>query len=181
MGRPKKYTKKSLEEAVAAYFDGITRIVKVTEKVDSGKKDSNGHVIYEQMPVENKLGKQLEITEYLVAPTVGGLCEFLEIHRSTWSEWCDEDKHPEFKDTIATVQGRLRAWREEQLLTRKDVKGIIFDLQNNYGYSEKRQVELGERASKTMAVAAMPIRERRELLEQIAREFSGGGDTVAED
>ena len=79
------------------------------------------------------------VTEYLVVPSVGGLCEFLGIHRSTWAEYCSQE---EFSDTTTRVQGRLRAWREEQLLTRKDVKGIIFDLENNYGYKEHRDVRI---------------------------------------
>jgi hypothetical protein len=51
------------------------------------------------------------------------------------------------------ARGRLRAWREEQLLTRKHVKGIIFDLENNYGCRQKHQVEWGPRAVKAMAAA----------------------------
>ena len=60
------------------------------------------------------------------------------------------------------------------------MKGIIFDLQNNHGYSEKRQVELGERASKAVSANAMSMSEKKELLEEIAREFGGGGDADGE-
>ncbi len=176
LGRPKKYTKKSLAEAVEQYFATITRLITVKESYYTGKKDCDGHKIYEERPVLNSLNEEVQVIDYVIPPTVGGLCEFLGIHRSTWAEWCDPDKHPEYQDTIAVAQSRLRAWREEQLLVRKNVKGIIFDLQNNYGYCEKRQVELGERASKTIAVAgAMTLQERQALLEEIAREYQGGG------
>ena len=109
-------------------------------------------------------------------PTVGGLCQFLGIHRSTWAEYCDHEEHPEFSDTTTRARGRLRAYLEQQLLVRKDVKGIIFDLQNNHGYSEKRQVELGERASKAISAHSMSMSEKKLMLEEIAREFGGGGD-----
>ena len=179
MGRPKKYGVKSLAKAVERYFLSITRDVPVLEKRDSGKKDDKGHVIYEHVPVVNKLGEQAVITEYIVPPTVGGLCAVLGIHRSTWAEYCDPELHPEFSDTTTRARGRLREWREEQLLTRKDVKGIIFDLQNNYGYSEKRQVELGERASRAVVSAAtMPMGEKMQLLEEIAREFGEAGEEI---
>lgn len=175
MGRKQKYSRKTLEQAVERYFLSITRTVPVTEKVDTGKRDGKGHVIYESQPVRNNLGEEATVTEYIVPPTIEGLCAALGIHRSTWAEYCDPELHPEFTDTTTRARGRMRAWNEEQLLIRKDVKGIIFNLQNNYGYAERRQVELGERAGRVMAAATMPMGERKELLEQIAREFAEGG------
>ncbi|MBQ7344759.1 MAG: hypothetical protein IJW45_01685, partial [Oscillospiraceae bacterium] len=132
--------------------------------------------IYETVAIVNSLGEELTYREFLIPPTVGGLCEYLDIHRSTWADWCDHDLHPEFSDTTTRARGRMRAYLEQQLLTRKDVKGIIFDLQNNHGYAEKRQVELGERASRAVSAGAMSMAEKRDLLEQIAREFGGGAD-----
>lgn len=134
MSRPRKYTPNTLKKAVNGYFDSISRLVPLTEKRNTGRKDSDGHVIYEEVPVLNRLGVQATVLEYLVPPTVGGLCEHLGIHRSTWADYCDAQLHPEFSDTTTHARGRMRAWLEEQLLTRKDVKGIVFDLQNNYGY-----------------------------------------------
>lgn len=139
MARPKSYTKITLRKAVERYFASITRRVQVKEKVDTGKKDKNGHAIYEERPVKNNLDEDVWVTEYLVVPSVGGLCEFLGIHRSTWAEYCTQE---EFSDTTTRAQGRLRSWREDQLLTRKDVKGIIFDLENNYGYKEHRDIHI---------------------------------------
>lgn len=142
MGRQKKYTGSTLRKAVDNYFRSISRVVKTTEKVNTGKKDKSGHAIFEDKPVMNCLGKQVEYIEFVVPPTVGGLCEFLGIHRSTWAEYCDPEKYPEFSDTVTHARGRLQGWREEQLLIRKDVNGIKFDLENNYGYREKRSVEV---------------------------------------
>ena len=177
MARPKKYTKKTLAEAVERYFDGITRIVTVKERKETGQRDEKGHVIYEYVSVINKLGEEATVEEFIVPPTVGELCRALGIHRSTWAEYCDPDKHPEFSDTTMRARGRLRAYLEQQLLQRKDVKGIIFDLQNNHGYTEKREVELGKSASRAISGAAMSIEEKKALLEQIARDFPAGGDS----
>lgn len=180
MGRPKKYNKKTLEEAVERYFASITRIVTMTELIETGERDDKGHKIFERRPITNSLGEEAKVEEYIVPPTVGALCQHLEIHRSTWAEYCDPEKHPEFSDTTTRARGRLRTYLEQQLLTRKDVKGIIFDLQNNHGYSEKRQVELGERAGKAISVGTMPMSEKKLMLEEIAREFGGGGDADGE-
>lgn len=177
MAAPRKYTPEKLSRAVKRYFKSITREVTLMEKYPTGEKDKMGHMIYGERPVINLLGKEAKAIEYLQPPTVGALSAYLGIHRSTWAEYCSL---PEFSDTTSYAQGCMRAYLEQQLLTRKDVKGIIFDLQNNHGYSEKRQVELGERASKAVSASAISMGEKKLLLEQIAREFSGNGDTDAE-
>lgn len=177
MGAPKKYTARKLEKEIKRYFDSITREVQVTEKKPTGRKDEMGHEICEEVPVLNKLGEPVTVTEYIVPPTVGDLSDFLEIHRSTWDNYCDQEKYPEFFDTIMYARGRMHAYLERETLTRqgKDLKGVLFNLENNYGYSEKRQVELGERASKAVSTAAIPLEERKALLEEIAKEFAGDG------
>ena len=175
MGRAKKYTERTLKKAVEAYFDSITREVGLTEKVDTGRKDADGHKIFEDVPVINRSGEQVKITEYLVPPTVGGLCEALGIHRSTWAEYCDEQLHPELSDTTTRTRGRMREYLEQQLLTRKDVKGIIFSLQNNYGYTERREVDFGPQASRALTAAAVPMEEREAILRELYQEFQREG------
>lgn len=139
-GAPRAYTPAQLAKAVVRYFAGITRRVAVTEKVATDRKDAYGHVVYEDRPVCNALGKEFYREEFLIPPTVLGLCQFLGIHRDTWASYC---KNEEYSDTTSYVRGRLQCWREEQLLTRKDIAGIKFDLENNYGYREKQQIQVG--------------------------------------
>ena len=50
MSRPRKYTPNTLKKAVNGYFDSISRLVPLTEKRNTGRKDSDGHVIYEEVP-----------------------------------------------------------------------------------------------------------------------------------
>lgn len=170
-----KYSKKRLAEEVDRYFDSISREVTLMERKPTGKKDDKGHEIYEMVPITNRLGDEVKVLEYVVPPSVGDLSAFLGIHRSTWAEYCDTTQHPEFADTTTRARGRIHAYLERESLTRqgKDLKGILFNLQNNYGYTEKREVELGERASKTVSAASMPLAEKLSLLEQIAKDFGG--------
>lgn len=177
MGRPKKYNKKTLGEAVDRYFASISRVVPLTEKVDTGRRDGDGHKIYEDRPVMNSLEEQATVEEFIIPPTVGSLCMALGIHRSTWAEYCDHEQHPEFKDITTQARERMRTYLEQQLLTRKDVKGVIFDLQNNHGYTEKRQVDLSERASKAVSMRNVPLSERKALVEEIVRDFQGEAGT----
>lgn len=142
MGAPKKYDEVRLARAVKRYFKSITREVELTEKKPTGKKDKMGHMIYEDVVVLNGLKKPVMVTEYLVPPTVGGLSEFLGIHRDTWNDYCNHEKHPEFSDTTTYARGRIHAYLEREMLTRqgKDLKGIIFNLENNFGYSERMEL-----------------------------------------
>ena len=171
MARKRKMKAKELAQQVERYFASITRTVTVTERVPTDKLDDHGHVIYKTETVLNSLGEEAKREEYITPPTVGGLCLFLGIHRSTWVDWCDAERFPEFTDTTTYARGRMQAWLEEQSLTRKDVKGIIFNLQNNYGYSEKKQVELGPNAARAVSAQNMDLAEKQELLKQIAEEF----------
>jgi len=142
MGRPRKYTGKKLKTEVQRYFMSISREITVTEKKPSGGKDEYGHEVMISVPVLNQLGEEMKQIEFMVPPYVGGLCRFLGITRETWSQWGDAERFPEFADTITRARGVMMAWNEEQLLTRKgsETKGIIFNLQNNYGYTDKAAV-----------------------------------------
>ena len=139
MGAPKKYNPKSLHRAVEKYFKSITREVALVEKKPTDQKDEMGHTIFVDVPVLNALGKQVIVTEYLVPPTVLDLSAFLKIHRSTWDNYCDHDKHPEFFDTTERAMGRIHAYLARESLTRqgKDLKGVLFNLENNFGYKER--------------------------------------------
>ena len=144
MGAKKKYTAKALAKAVETYFRSISREKVVTEEVATGDLDSMGHKVYEQKPVLNALGKTMTMTEYLIPPTVGGLSAFLGIHRSTWNAWCNSRLYPEYEDVIQDAMNRIHAYLEQESLMRpgKDLKGVIFNLENNYGYREKTKVEV---------------------------------------
>lgn len=137
MARRKKYTQRTLEQAVRRYFASISRERTITERVDSGRKDSSGHVIWNTVPIKNLLGEEMKVIEYMVPPTVGGLCSYLGIHRSTWHEYSNKSKHPELAAITGWAKSQMQAWLEEQLVTRRDVRGVVFDLENNYGYGDR--------------------------------------------
>lgn len=188
MARPREYTPEKLERAVNKYFMSITRRVVRKETVPTGERDSKGRMICEQRPIINSLGREVEITEYLLPPSVADLCQSLGIHRSVWDSYCDHQTHPEFTDITEQARERMRAWNERELLTRpgKDIRGVIYNLQTNYGCGgEKREMELGPGARR--ALCGAPVSERaamlKELLDELKREQEGYGtpDGVCED
>lgn len=156
-GRPKKYTKAGLQKAVDGYFAGISRTVTA--------RDEHGDLMY------NDAGFEIKITQYIRPPSVSGLCLYLGIDRSTWQNYGDAGLCPELAGVVAQARMRMEAYLEEQLLTReKNVQGLIFNLQNNYGWREKREVELGGETRQAVAAGtqaqSMSIAEKVALLEE---------------
>lgn len=179
MGREKKYTARALAEAAEAYLDSIRREMEITEPVPTGETDRYGHPVFRYEPVRDRNGSVMKRIDYVEPPTVGGLCRALGISRQTWASYLGDEDEARRKAAQA-VKDELQAWNERELLVRegKNLSGIVFNLQNNYGYGgQKTEVELGEKAAAAVRVPApMPLSQRRELLEQIAAEFGGGRD-----
>lgn len=144
-GQPKRYTARKLKKAVEEYFASITRQRTLTEKVPTDQLDKYGHPILRDVPVKNSMDEQVIVTEYVVPPSKGALARFLGIHRSTWDNYHDSKTYPEFQEIVTDADDRILAWNEEQLLTRsgKDIKGIEFNLENNFGYRQRSSVDVG--------------------------------------
>lgn len=171
-----RYTAVGLRKAVARYFAGISRTAPVTEPVPTGELDRKGRPLFEERIVHNDAGETIQRTEFLVPPTVGGLCQALGISRQTWATYADAKKHPEFAETIRAALDRLVAYLVEQTLVRngRDTKGPIFILGQayaEYGFGALRhEIELGPRASE-----AMSMRDKQRALQEIAESLRADG------
>ena len=140
-GRPRKYTPERLEKAVERYFLSISRRVEVTEQIDTGRRDSMGHAIYRQEPVENALGERVYRMEYFFPPSMRGLYEALGIDKSTWAVYADHGKHPELAHITDGVYERMKAWNENELLTRAGVPVYPTPSERTPEYYAKRPCE----------------------------------------
>lgn len=156
-GRPKKYTAKAFRDAVEAWFRSIT-----VEAYDEAVLNLDGEPILRRT--------------YAKPPTISGLCLALGIDRSTWQNYADPEKNPKHAPICEDVRLRIEAYLEEQLLTReKSLQGIIFNLQNNYGWRERHEhaqtVELG---AKTREVVAqnLTMDEKFALIREAAAEIA---------
>ena len=144
MARPRKYSRKALTAAVAEYFDSITREVVIQERVPTGNKDSWGHDVYEFRNVENNLGQVAKRTEFLVPPTIEGLCLHLGINSSTWSRWRDSEQYPEYQQVIALVDEKIIGWLKEQVSVRDKVTGVVWLLEVNHGVGKEQKEKNAE-------------------------------------
>ena len=175
----KRWSARSLRAGVDRYFSSISRTVEATERVETGPKT------FEERPILSDAGEPIRYREYVVAPTLWGLCESLGIAPAEWErlcdrslhpelkaavfslempaeqlamrmlctearvnmqnvrrgqiaddEWerlCDRSLHPELQEAVQRASGLMREWREQTLLTRKDVRGLIYHMQNRLG------------------------------------------------
>jgi len=73
-------------------------------------------------------------------PTVMGLveaCDFLD--RQSFFNYIDNK--PEFTNTIKKAKNKVHIYLEKQLLSGKNVAGIIFNLKNNFGWVDKQEID----------------------------------------
>ncbi len=172
VGRPKKYgSVKALRDAVNEYFDSIS----YTEVMMRGSE-----------PILSDTGHPIKCRVYARPPTVGGLCMHLGIDRSTWNNYCDARIHPEFHEITSGAKSIMEAYLEEQLVTReKSTQGIQFNLENNFGWKKKREVELGEGTrSAVVKMSEMTLDEKLAAIKTAAMDFAqigGDVDDAAED
>lgn len=169
---PKYDTAKKLARAIEDYFASISRTVTVTELVPTGEYTQKGMPVMAPQKVTNDNGDEIRRVEFCSPPSITDLCLHLGITRETWRTYCDPDIHPEFSDTTTRTRARIEAYLERELLTReKSVQGIIFNLQNNYGWKEKKEVELGSGAVRAVASVGMTTEEKMALLREMAGEI----------
>ena len=134
IGRPRKFkSNKALKMAIEEYFDKISYTKIATD--EDGKE-----LIADS-------GKPIMMRQFVRPPTVTGLCLHLGIDRSTWQNYCDTEKHPEFAEVTMMAAGIMESYLEEELLIRAKPQGIIFNLQNNYGWREKNEVKVDGESS----------------------------------
>ncbi len=165
-GRPKKYTVKRFREAVDSWFRSITVEIEVNDLI-------------------NLDGEPITKRIYAVPPTISGLCLKLGIDRRTWQNYADPEQNPKLAEICADVRLRIEAYLEEQLLTRvKSLQGIIFNLQNNYGWRERHEhaqtVELGQKTRETMA-QNLTLDEKFALIREAAAEIAEADDGEGEE
>lgn len=168
-GRPKKFkNKKALAEAIEGYFRSISRTIEL--------KDFTGEVIL------NDDGEAIRKLQFVVPPSISGLCIHLGIDRSTWQNYCDPEQHPEFREITAMTRARIEAWLEEQLLTReKGVQGIIFNLQNNYGWRQKQEVELGDKTRRSIQTEGVSLYDKLAAIARAKESIGEMPEYLAED
>jgi hypothetical protein len=145
MGAPKKYkTAAALRRAIDTYFRAITYKQTLTELYDTGERTNKGKPILEERELCDMDGKPIRVVRYAVAPTRQGICLALKISKDTWENYRDpaqSETYPGFAEVCEAAELRIETYLAEQVVERHgNVNGIVFNLQNNYGWREKKDI-----------------------------------------
>lgn len=152
MGRKKLYnTPAKLEKAARHYFDSIS--------------------YYEESERLNALGQHLRYRVWMESPSISGLCLHLGFDRRTWANYSDAKINPELAPVCAWAKFVIEQYLYEKSLTENN-RGAIFNLQNNFGYSEKREVEMGRQTRAIAAKNGMTMDEKLKLIREAAEEMA---------
>ncbi|MBP3633157.1 MAG: hypothetical protein J6J43_01120 [Oscillospiraceae bacterium] len=182
-GREKKYSAAMLERECDAYFASISYLEPIKRKVPATDpsgvllKDDKGHQLYKMEPVYTSDGKEAKQTMWTEPPSIMGLCMFLGIHRTTFYRYGemdgDDEESQRFRNTVTRAQGRVEAYAISKLEDKSAARGAIFNLQNNFGWSEKKEVEMGEKTREAVAYGAgMTMQEKIQWLKEQGMDVS---------
>lgn len=127
------YDGKKLKKAVERYFQGISRVITVTEQLPTGQKDEDGHMIFKPVSVKNRLGRVVKTEEWILPPSIADLRHELGI---TEDEWAALKAAEDTRLICAAAEERVERYLRRELLTRpnKAVKGILVTLQEDFGF-----------------------------------------------
>lgn len=176
-GRPKKYAAAALEKAVEAYFDSIcyqeTILRKVPEMDENLRPvlDDKGHQVYKFEPVVTADGKPAMATRWIEPPGIMALCLYLGIDRATFDRYGKmEGETPEaerFRNTVTRARGRVEAYLVGQLEDKSAARGAIFNLQQNFGWKDRKEISLDEGTQKAISARGMTMEEKLALLRDV--------------
>ena len=144
---------KQLGEAIEHYFASISYTVPM--------RSSIGDVI------TNDLGCPVMHRVFAIAPTVCGMCLELGIDRRTWLRYCDPELYPEYQEVTGKAKAVLEGWLEQELIERHgNVRGLVFSLQNNFNWREKKETEIGEETRKAIQTEVLSMDDKLKLIEE---------------
>ena len=183
IGRPmgtKKYKAAAFRRACEAYFASIsyekpvTRAEIALDEEGFPLLDEFGHNRFQYKQVITADGNQAWEICWTEAPSIQGLCLQLGIDASTFSRYLKADPEDPDSEKLAEAARMAKARVEAYLISRLEDKsaanGTKFNLQHNFGWMEKREIELGEGARKAVTSAGMTMEEKLAILREIGAE-----------
>lgn len=183
IGRPmgtKKYTAAAFSRGCKAYFASIsyqrpvTRPEMILDDDGCPVLDDYGHTRYKQVPIITADGKEAWETCWIEPPSIQALCLHLGIDASTFSRYQKPDPEDPDGEKLAEAARLAKARVEAYLISRLEDKGAAngtkFNLQHNFGWMEKKEIELGAGAQKAVTATSMTMEEKLALLKEIGAE-----------
>lgn len=190
MAREAKYTAVELEERIEEYFrrcrrtQPVTETVPLTEVLEGGERrvvtDDRGRPVLLERNVTSDAGEVMRSSDYLIPPTITGLCLFLGISRDTWSKY-SKDKSRSGVCERAKLQ--VETYLQHRLLEKESARGAQFALEHNFGWKERKEISADPETQKVITAAGMSTREKAALMREMGWHMPGeeSSEEVSED
>ena len=176
-GRPKAYTAAKLEKAIEAYFDSIsyeepaTRSETVTDDAGNVVLDRMGHPAVRILRIRRRDGTAATVTKWLEPPSITSLCLYLGIDVKTFERYgkaSGDDESERICRAITRARGRVEAYLTERLEDGKASRGAIFNLQQNFGWKDRKEISLDPQTREAVtAPKTMTMAERLQILREV--------------
>jgi len=172
-GRPMKYkTADALFEAVDAYFDSISYTKQLTRITADG----------EEVPLLSDAGRELKVRVYVTPPSITAMCLAIRIDPSTWENYSDPEQNPELAEVTRWAKSRIEAYLEGELNTRDRPQGVMFNLEHNYGWKNRREVSVDATVNgKFSQISEISLDEKMRMIAEAAQEITAGGFVGGDD
>lgn len=141
-GKPKKFTDvEILQEKIDDYFKSITIDRPRTTDVIVGYEDEEKKKpIIETRPVLNNAGNQVIDTVYFENPSIISMAHHIGITRAGLINY---EKDEKYFATIKKAKEKIERYLEGELYrSQGQVAGIVFNLKNNFGWTDKQEMDL---------------------------------------
>lgn len=133
--------------------------------------DDKGHQVYKFEPVRTADGNEALVTRWIEPPGILSLCLFLGIDRATFDRYGKLDQDgPEaerFRNTVMRARGRVEVYLAAQLEDKSAARGAIFNLQQNFGWKDRKEISLDEGTQKAISAKGMTMEEKLQLLREV--------------
>lgn len=171
-GRPRIYKSvAAFRRAVDGYFASITHERKLTEWEDTGERTNRGKPVLRERDVLGPDGEPVWLLEYIVPPTMPALQLAIGVSKSSWDNYRHRDGYAQ---VCEDAKLRIEAYLAEQVVIQKNPSGVIFTLENNYGWRSRREVELGEATRGAISAMDMTMADKLALIREAARDADEG-------
>lgn len=142
-GRPRSYTAEEFREAVEKYYESVTYEEPVYRIEETGEFSQRGKPILTRVPVMvQKDGELVQAvkTGFIEPPTVQGMCLAIGIHKTTFDHY---EEWEGYRDTCLWWRLICESYAASLLMTKEgNVQGVMFNLKNNYGWTDKQEVQV---------------------------------------
>lgn len=163
------YDGDTLMQEVRAYLDSISRVSYVTRPEPGPDVDKLGRPILVDVVQLNAAGEPVEYRDFIEPPTAGDLCRRLGVTRATWWNY---SKREDTAPAVELFRDAQQAYLERETLTRRggDAKGAMWMLSVHYGWTERKEIEIGPNTVQAATLAGMSLHDKAAMLEDLRRE-----------